>query len=113
MLSSVFPMLPYGNKKETQLKETPGGRGPSKIYKAYGRCCQNLLFYQSGIKTRIQIHHSEDVIFSHFHSRGRHDSTMISNEQLLKFISIIILSKCIAILVPRSYGRWETKIDNH
>ena len=29
MLSSVLPMLPYSNKKETQLWETPGG--PSKI----------------------------------------------------------------------------------
>ena len=25
MLSSFFPMLPYGNKKETQLLEIPGG----------------------------------------------------------------------------------------
>ena len=29
MLSSVFPVLPFSNKKKTQLRETP--RGPSKI----------------------------------------------------------------------------------
>ena len=56
MLSSVFPMLPFSNKKNLSSEKPPGGH--LKFYKAFVRYCQNLLFYQSGIRTRVQIHHS-------------------------------------------------------
>ena len=53
MLSSVFPMLPYSNKKKLSYGRPPGGH--LKFYMA---------FVRAGIRARVQITPTKNVIFS-------------------------------------------------